>query len=126
MRMTVSDSLRLAVRRKLEGSRISLAELARRCEVDVGQLSRFLNGKRSLTLDSVDRLARYIEWPSKIPAPEYILVNLSPARSIVAERGALSPDVPSWEYNSLCGRKRLRWLQATEELGRLYGVATGE
>ena len=124
--MTVSESLRLAVSLNLQRSKTSLAELARRSEVDVAQLSRFMRGKRSLTLDSVDRLARYLGWPSKIPAPEYILVKMSPERCIVAKRGVPSPDVPSWEYNSLCGRKRLRWLQATEELSRRYGVDSGK
>jgi transcriptional regulator with XRE-family HTH domain len=120
--MKVSESLRLAVSLKLERSKISLAELARRSKVDVAQLSRFMHGKRSLTLDSVDRLAQYLNWPSKFSAPEFIVVNMSPERCIVAKRGAATHDVPSWEYKSLNGRKRLRWLQANEELGRLYGV----
>jgi transcriptional regulator with XRE-family HTH domain len=124
--MTVSESLRLAVNQELKRSKISLAELARRSEVDVAQLSRFLTGQRSLTLDSVDRLARYLEWPSKIPAPEYILVSMSPERCIVAERSAPCHGLPGWEYKSLSGRKRLKWLRATEELDRLYGVESGK
>jgi transcriptional regulator with XRE-family HTH domain len=120
--MTVSASLRLAVKLKRQHSKMTLAELARRSEVDVGQLSRFMRGERSLHLDTVDRLARYLGWPPKIPAPEYIVVNMSPERSIVAKRGPRAPDVPSWEYESLCGRKRLRWPIAHEELNRLYGV----
>jgi transcriptional regulator with XRE-family HTH domain len=124
--MTVSESLRFAVNQELRRSNISLAELARRSEVDVAQLSRFLKGQRSLTLDSVDRLARHLEWPSKIPAPEYILVNMSPERCIVAERSAPCHGTPGWDYNSLSGRKRLKWLRATEELDRLYGVESGE
>jgi Helix-turn-helix len=125
--VTCSESLRFAIKLKLERARISLAELARRSDVSVAQLSLFLRGKRSLTLDSVDRLARYLGWPpkpEKNPAPEYILVNMSPERCIVAKRSSPCHDVPGWEYNSLCGRKRLRWLQATEELSRQYGIAT--
>jgi transcriptional regulator with XRE-family HTH domain len=120
--MTVSESLRLAIKLKLQRSKMSQAELARRSEVNVSQLNRFLKGERSLTLDSVDRLARYLGWPPKLPAPEYIVVHMSPQRCIVAKRGARAPDAPSWEYESLCGRKRLRWLRAHEELNHLYGV----
>jgi transcriptional regulator with XRE-family HTH domain len=127
MTVTCSESLRLAIKLKRERSKISLAELARRSEVSVSQLSSFLSGKRSLTLDSVDRLARYLGWPpkpEKNPAPEYIMVSLSPERFIVARRSAPCHDVPGWEYNSLSGRKRLKWLGANEELDRLYGVET--
>ena len=94
----------------------------------VGRL-RFMDGKLSLTLDSVSRLARYLGWPpkpEKTPAPEYIIVNLSPERCIVAERNRPCHGLPGWEFNSLCGRKPLRWLEATEELGRLYGVKSGK
>ncbi len=50
---TLSDQLRAAIR----GSGLSLYKLAKRTRVDHGQLSRFLRGERSITLETADRIA---------------------------------------------------------------------
>ncbi len=50
---TLSDQLRAAIR----GSGLSLYGLAKLCGVDHGQLSRFLRGERSITLETADRIA---------------------------------------------------------------------
>ena len=42
----------------IQGSGLSLTELARRTGVDSGILSRFMRGKRTITLETVDRLSQ--------------------------------------------------------------------
>lgn len=52
-RKTIADQLRLAI----TNSGKSLYQLSIESGVDSGQLSRFMNRDRSLTLESVDKLA---------------------------------------------------------------------
>jgi ribosome-binding protein aMBF1 (putative translation factor) len=54
--MGMSDTVRQAI----EASGLSLAELARRSGVSPAQLSRFLRGERSLTLETLDPLAKVL------------------------------------------------------------------
>lgn len=46
-----------ALREAIDASGLALTELQRRTGVDRSQLSRFMRGERSLTLQSVDSLA---------------------------------------------------------------------
>ncbi|HEX4143775.1 MAG TPA: helix-turn-helix transcriptional regulator [Pirellulales bacterium] len=52
-RPTISDQLREAIAQ----SELTRYEIWKRSGVDQGALSRFVNGKQSLTLDIVDKLA---------------------------------------------------------------------
>ncbi|HUE89624.1 MAG TPA: helix-turn-helix transcriptional regulator [Vicinamibacterales bacterium] len=54
--MVVSD----VVRQAIEESGLSLAELARQASINHGQLSRFMRGERSLTLATLDPLAKVL------------------------------------------------------------------
>lgn len=45
------------VRRAVEKSTVSRRELCRDAGVDCGNVSRFMNGKRGLTLESFEKLA---------------------------------------------------------------------
>jgi len=54
---TISEQLREAIGK----SSLSPYELAEASGVDRSVLSRFLNGKRSITLDTVDRLAEVLK-----------------------------------------------------------------
>ena len=56
-RVPFSDQLRQAIRDSNE----SLYEIARRVDVDNGQLYRFMNGDRGLTTTTLDRLCEYLE-----------------------------------------------------------------
>jgi transcriptional regulator with XRE-family HTH domain len=53
---TFSEKFRRCVRKHLRGKGISLSELCRQAEIDKGTLSKFLNGDRGLSLESIDRL----------------------------------------------------------------------
>ena len=55
MKAPLSDSLR----GKITGSNLTVNEIARQSGVPQPVLSRFINGKRSLRLETVDRLANY-------------------------------------------------------------------
>ena len=55
-RVTFSDQLRQAIRDSNE----SLYEIARRADVDDGQLYRFVSGARGLTTKTLDRLCEYL------------------------------------------------------------------
>jgi transcriptional regulator with XRE-family HTH domain len=59
--------IRRAVQLQLSG--LSLNELAKRCGVSAPQLSRFVRGERSLTLDSADRLFRFLGL--KVVGPDH-------------------------------------------------------
>jgi DNA-binding phage protein len=54
--MVASD----VVRQAIEASGLSLAELARQAGINHGQLSRFMRGERSLTLATLDPLAKIL------------------------------------------------------------------
>jgi len=121
--MSASQSLRLAIRR----SGLSLAELARRSGVSVAQLSYFVREERSLTLDSVDRLARSLGWPKQSAAPEYIIVHTSAERCIVAEQSDVNVDAGISIYEYCCISKRKRtYTQGLQELLDCYGVDQGD
>lgn len=57
MEDTTGAPVTAAVQQAIEDRGLSLYELARRTGVDHGALSRFLRGERTLTLESVDKLA---------------------------------------------------------------------
>ena len=59
--VTLSEQLRTAI----VDSGLSLQQLARETGVDVGSLSRFVRAERTLTLDSVDRLATHLRLSLK-------------------------------------------------------------
>ncbi len=53
---TISETLRAAVSDYGQ----SLAEVARRTGIDVGNLSRFVRGERGLSVENLDILAEYL------------------------------------------------------------------
>ena len=57
---SLSDELRAAI----DKADLSAYELAQAAGVDRSVLSRFLAGKRSITLETADRLAEVLELPS--------------------------------------------------------------
>ena len=59
----LSEGLRRAISR----SNLSLTDLARHAGLDKGNLSRFLNGKGSLSLAAADKIAQAINWPVEMP-----------------------------------------------------------
>lgn len=74
----------------------------------------------SLRLDSADKLARVLDWPS-LAAPDYILVRVGAERFIVAKRKAPFHDADTWEYASMSDRQR-KYVHACEELLHYYGI----
>ncbi len=67
----ITDSLCRAIRE----SGLSQAEIAKQSGVDQGQISRLLLGKRSITLETADRLASVLNWRGEVP--EHILVQMT-------------------------------------------------
>jgi len=60
---TFSDRIRAALEELQDGG-VSLAEIQRQTGVTAGQLSRFLRGERTLTLDTMDALAPFLRVPT--------------------------------------------------------------
>lgn len=54
------DTMSAVVRQAIEASELSITELARRAEIDHGQLSRFMSGQRTITLETLDPLAKVL------------------------------------------------------------------
>jgi hypothetical protein len=54
---TVSQQLARAIQADLRG----LREIARQTEIDNGNLSRFVDGKRGLSIENFDRLCRFMD-----------------------------------------------------------------
>lgn len=51
----------------LQSTDLSLRELARRAEIDVSQLSRFVKGQRDLTLEAAARLGKVLGLQTIMP-----------------------------------------------------------
>jgi hypothetical protein len=58
--MTITEQLKQAVQQAVKESESGVVGFAERAGVDGGQLSRFLNGKRSLKLPAVDALCGHL------------------------------------------------------------------
>ena len=56
-RPKLSESAAEALRAKMRGSKLALREIARRADVDVGLVSRFLARKRDVLLFTAEKLA---------------------------------------------------------------------
>lgn len=65
MREPLSDSLR----NQIAGSTLSVNEIAQRSGISQAVLCRFLNRKRTLRLDTADRLANYFGLAIEVPDP---------------------------------------------------------
>lgn len=61
----LSDSLR----EQIVGSTLSVNEIAQQSGISQAVLCRFLNKKRTLRLDTADRLATYFGLGVEVPAP---------------------------------------------------------
>lgn len=57
--MTAQEQARLAlaIRKAIERSTLARYEIAKQSGVEESSISRFMSGKRSLSLDSIERLA---------------------------------------------------------------------
>lgn len=55
------DTLRQAI----EGSGLNITELSRKSKVDKGQISRFVNEERTLTLESAEKIAEVLKLELK-------------------------------------------------------------
>ena len=55
-----------ALRRAIRDSGLSQSEIARRAEIDVGMVNRFLHGSRGMTLAMAERLAAALELELRV------------------------------------------------------------
>lgn len=55
----------MALREGIENSGFNLNQLSTLSGVDKGQISRFLNGKRTLTLESAEKIAKALGFELK-------------------------------------------------------------
>ncbi len=60
-RKSIVDTLRQAI----EGSGLNITELSRKSKVDKGQISRFVNEERTLTLESAEKIAEVLKLELK-------------------------------------------------------------
>jgi transcriptional regulator with XRE-family HTH domain len=63
---TLTDLIRQAI----QESGLSLNELARQSGVSAPQLSRFLRGERTITLDAADKLVQFLQIELRLPKRE--------------------------------------------------------
>jgi transcriptional regulator with XRE-family HTH domain len=107
------------LRQAIEGSGLSLREIGRKARISPSQLSLFMKGKRSLRLDTADRLAQLLGAP-RPDFPAYVLVEISDRRSRIAKWTSPIEDAPSAEYQ--CVSRPLGYAQAREKLLICYGL----
>jgi transcriptional regulator with XRE-family HTH domain len=55
-----------AIRRAVEASGKTRYRIAKESGVSAGQLSRLVNGERGMTVDTIERLAEYLELEIRI------------------------------------------------------------
>ena len=60
-RQNIVETLREAIK----DSDLNITQLADLSKVDKGQISRFVNGERTLTLESAEKIAKALKWELK-------------------------------------------------------------
>jgi len=114
--LPLSEGLRRAISR----SNHSLSDLARHTGLDKGNLSRFLNGKGSLSLAAADKIAQAINWPVEVP--RYVILNVSRFRGQLCELSFSRHGVGGfdfWEATKISQEKR--WSELAQEIVRCLG-----
>ncbi|HEV3385485.1 MAG TPA: helix-turn-helix transcriptional regulator [Gemmata sp.] len=108
------------LRRAISRSKLSLSELARRTGLDKGHLSRFINGKKDLTLAAADKIAQEINWP--VEAPRYVILNVSNFRGQLCELGFDRHGVGGFDFWEAKKISQVRdWSSLAEEIVRCLG-----
>ena len=84
----LQDNLRKALLRRIEEGELTGIKLAKQVGVEQGHISNFLNRKRGLSLDAMDRV---LSSQKKSPLPEHTFVSGIQVQMLMRSQRVLFP-----------------------------------